>query len=249
VYAPPPRQQRIRAAGLSACAVALVGWALLSGLDVAHVVQAVAPLVSVDLNPPPSPKPPEPPRERPRPVHKSAPKEAPSAHNIRNKATPVVAPIIKPIVQPPPLIAAPKPGTGAATNNGASNRAGPGEGAGGFGNGRGGGGDGGDGDGTPPMHIAGKLRFSDLPKDIAQSHGGASVGISYAVGIDGRVSGCKVTRTSGSAELDALTCRLIEERFRFRPSLDENGKPVRAVIVGETHSWSYDRSADEHDND
>jgi protein TonB len=243
VYAPPPRKERISAGVASFGAMALVGWVLISGLSVSQMAQIVAPLVSVDLAPPPRPKPTEPPRERPKPVQKSAPKEKAAARNLRNEATQVVAPVIPPIKLPPPLIAAPKPGKGSAMNNGASNQVGAGEGAAVFGNGRGGGGDGGDGD-LPPMHTGGKLRPADLPKDLVAEHRDAEVGVRYYVGVDGRVSGCTVTRTSGSQQVDTLTCRLIEERFRFRPSLDGNGHPVRSIIV-ETHSWEYDRRAEE----
>ena len=40
----------------------------------------------------------------------------------------------------------------------------------------------------------------------------------------------------GNPELDAVTCRLIQQRYRFRPSLDPGGRPVRSQVV-EDHSW------------
>ena len=40
--------------------------------------------------------------------------------------------------------------------------------------------------------------------------------------------------------LDALTCRLIRERFRFRPSRSGAGKPVPAWIR-ENHEWVFER--------
>jgi protein TonB len=45
-----------------------------------------------------------------------------------------------------------------------------------------------------------------------------------------------VTRSSGSTDLDNTTCRLILERFRFKPSRDPNGRPVPATIV-QNHTW------------
>jgi protein TonB len=66
------------------------------------------------------------------------------------------------------------------------------------------------------------------------------VGVRYLVWTDGRVRDCEITRSSGSAELDATTCRLIEARFRFRPSRDARGRTVPAVIV-ENHSWMIRR--------
>jgi protein TonB len=42
--------------------------------------------------------------------------------------------------------------------------------------------------------------------------------------------------TSGLPELDQIACRLIEQRFRYKPARDRAGRPVRSTIV-ETHSW------------
>ena len=53
---------------------------------------------------------------------------------------------------------------------------------------------------------------------------------------NGRATDCRVTRSSGNAELDATTCRLIERRFRYHPSRDPDWRPVRAVLVG-NHTW------------
>jgi protein TonB len=52
----------------------------------------------------------------------------------------------------------------------------------------------------------------------------------------GRVGQCRVERSSGYAVLDTLACRLIEQRFRFKPAKDRFGRPVRAWVA-ETHSW------------
>ena len=46
------------------------------------------------------------------------------------------------------------------------------------------------------------------------------------VGVDGRVRDCTVTRTSGSAELDAATCAKVSERARFTPARDTHGDLV-----------------------
>lgn len=46
------------------------------------------------------------------------------------------------------------------------------------------------------------------------------------VGTDGRVGACEVTRSSGSAQLDAAACRNIERRARFEPATDGNSQKV-----------------------
>jgi len=43
---------------------------------------------------------------------------------------------------------------------------------------------------------------------------------------DGRVTGCTVTGSSGSAALDNATCRIMRSRARFSPARDSNGQPT-----------------------
>jgi periplasmic protein TonB len=238
VYLTQPPQQRFPAAIASLGAVGLIGWALLSGLTVSNVVNAVAPLISVEFA---NPRPP-PPREKAKSLHRAAARQAPSPRNRHNKATPIVAPVLPAIVPPPPIIAAPTPGPGEAMNNGASNRSDPRQGAGGDGNGLGGGGNGNGNEGygdEPPEQISGDLRFSDLPPELASS-GGASMEVRYYVNVNGRASGCRVTTSSGNAAMDAAGCQIVEQRFRFRPSRDGDGQPIRSVMIQKL-VWTIDR--------
>lgn len=218
----------------------LTAYALVTGLGAGIVTQGRDALVAVFVAPKqPPPPPPQPKREV---IKAKAPaaKDDPSPKNLKNEATPVFAPKLPPLIVPPPITAAPKPALGDASSSGASNVAGPGQGAGGFGDGRGGGGSGGDGDGgvpaVGPRQIRGKLSFRDLPEGMLAPGSEARVGVRYTVNVDGRVSNCRADEPSGIAALDALACRLIEERFRFRPARNREGRPVRATIV-EAHSW------------
>jgi protein TonB len=49
---------------------------------------------------------------------------------------------------------------------------------------------------------------------------------------DGRVSDCRITRSSGSAELDAATCAKVSERASFTPAHDAKGDPVAGSFSG-----------------
>lgn len=166
--------------------------------------------------------------------------------NLRSRATEVAAPKpIVPILVPPLVIAAEKPADGAEATSGAAEVAGPGTGAGGQGDGFGGGGSGdgdgaGDPDATPPVQTRGRIRDSDYPEDLADAGIGGRVTVLFLVQIDGRVPECDVVGSSGIRRLDVLTCRLIRERFRFRPSRDGKGRPVPA-LVRETHEWVFER--------
>lgn len=55
----------------------------------------------------------------------------------------------------------------------------------------------------------------------------------FIVTIDpnGLVENCRISVSSGSAELDAATCRLVTDRARFEPARNNRGKPT-------TGSWA-----------
>ena len=148
--------------------------------------------------------------------------------------TPVV-----PIIPPPPLVTAPKAASGTQASSGNAAIAGPGTGSGGTGNGTGSGGDGdgdGGGGGTPPRQIGGRISQRDYPRDLFAAGVQGTVGVLYVVAVDGRVTDCQIERSSGNRALDNATCDLIISRFRFRPSLDEHGRPVESQIE-ENHTW------------
>jgi protein TonB len=65
----------------------------------------------------------------------------------------------------------------------------------------------------------------------------ATVKVRYTVGVDGRVSGCTVTGSSGRPDVDSTTCRLIEERFYYRPAKDAEGRAVPQVV---NSVWSWE---------
>lgn len=68
--------------------------------------------------------------------------------------------------------------------------------------------------------------------------------VRFTVGTDGRAGGCTVMRSSGNAELDATTCRLIERRFRFDPARDTQGRLVSDVKGWEQVWWLVREQAD-----
>lgn len=225
--------------------VLLLAFALVFGLRVGTIARDSGALLSVLIEPA---KPPEHKAPKPKPrKHQAAQTKSggakgnPSPRNLRNQATPVFAPKLPALIVPPPVVTATQPALGTAAQTGASDLAGPGQGAGGFGNGNGGGGTGGSGQGdggiaTGPRQIRGKLSFKDLPEGLLAPGSEARVGVRYVVDVDGSVSHCLADEPSGVPQLDALACRLIEQRFRFRPARDRAGHPVRATVV-EAHHW------------
>ncbi len=217
--------------------------------------------VAPDVVIPPAPPPPPPRAPGPREAKRRAdPRDegAAAPPNLTAKASALVAPepIVPPLVVPMP--AAPVSGVGSETRSGAAPVPGPGTGSGGVGNGTGsgrygggagggggGGGDGGGGAVTPPRRVRGTLQDSDYPAGLGEAGITGLVSVLYFVQPDGRATDCAVTRSSGSAVLDRTTCRLIEERFRFTPSRDRAGRPVRSRVA-ENHEWVVEDLPPEH---
>lgn len=160
---------------------------------------------------------------------------------LKAQPSPIVAP--PPVVRlpvPPPVIAAPAPGTGAAASAGASEIDGPGTGAGGegtgTGSGRAGDGTGGGGVVSRARLVGGRMVHKDYPDAAGDAGAEGTVVIRLDVGADGRASGCRVTTSSGNADLDATTCRLAEQRFRYEPARNARGEAV-ADVAGWSQDW------------
>ncbi|ARS27684.1 energy transducer TonB [Sphingomonas sp. KC8] len=211
----------------------LLGYALIAGLNVRMVPVLADTLKMFDVRETPPP----PPTEEP-PAMQRAHQGAAAPPNKKAVAKPIVAP--PPVVRvdvPRPIAAAPVPAAGSAAIAGAAIADGPGSGSGGAGTGTGSGGSGtGAGGGTGAVLIAGRIRDSDYPRDASKARAGGTVIVRFAVGTDGRASGCKVTTSSGHADLDSTTCRLIEQRFRYQPARDGQGRPV-ADVKGWKQTW------------
>lgn len=210
----------------------LLAYALLSGLAMRVSERASDSLELVDIVlplPPPAPPPP--------PDEPSKPKGEPSPPNLKAVPTPVVAPPPR-IPAPSPVAAAKVPSTGVASSAGASSVAGPGTGAGGAGSGLGGGGSGGGGDRA--QRIRGQLNDTDYPIGARIAGIEGMVAVRFTIQPDGRVSGCQILKSSGSAELDGTTCRLIERRFRYRPARDSLGRPI-AEVATTSFTWGLNR--------
>lgn len=243
---PITRDRAISIAGVALIHAAL-GYALLRGLGYAPPIAPLENLTVFDVAPEPPPPPPVIPdvapakNKEPRP---DRPEGAASPPNLRDTPTPVVVP--PPVIRlelPTPIVAAPIAGTGNRPSAGAADVPGPGTGAGGIGTGLGSGasgdgtgGGGGGGSGRRARQIRGAIYDRDDPGERRVGGGSDVVYLRFVVDTDGRVRDCAVTRSSGYPSLDAVTCRLIRQRFRYRPAENGNGEPIRATIQGQ-HEW------------
>lgn len=231
---------RIKSAVGVAAIHGLFGYALIHGLgfQVVRGEDEILKVFDVSREPPPPP----PVEEKPPAVRTDAAEGAASPPNIRSKPSPVAAPPPKVVLKvPPPVVAAPDPAAGSDRSAGAAEVAGPGTGAGGegtgTGSGRAGSGTGGGGIATRPQYLEGRIVNADFPRALERKKGAARTVLAhFTVRADGRVSGCKVVKSSGDGELDAATCRLIEARFRYAPARDRQGQAV-ADVMGWKQVW------------
>lgn len=230
-YARPGPSRRLVALALSAAIHAAALAALLLWHFAPKPVDREEPIAVVALPeeaPPEQPKPPPPPPQ-PKTQHEKAASGAPAPPGPKAEAAPLAVAIP---VAVPSLPASILPATGTAASSGAAS-SGTGTGAGGAGNGTGGGGDGsGNGgrarEGTDPIVIRGTFRQSDYPKELRAT---GPKGVTWAdviVGVNGRVTSCRITKPSGIPLFDARTCQILLERFRYRPARDAQGRPVAA---------------------
>jgi protein TonB len=224
-----PRERAIALAAVALVQLAL-GLALLSGLRVqfSRSGEMVGRLIDVTLQPPPPPVVPATAPPRPKRAEQSAPKAEPKPLGGSPGPQPAHAPpSVTPVIALRPSVA--PSGGGSGTDPALGSGAGGGTGGNGYGASGGGGAD--------LELISGDILPSDYPRRLAKAGIGGTVGMRCTVGVTGRVSRCIVIRPSGVPELDALTPRLIEQRFVYRPATDRQGRPVPDDVEID---WTWD---------
>lgn len=81
------------------------------------------------------------------------------------------------------------------------------------------------------------ITHEDYPMTAVRNGISGEVVVRIAVGADGRVSGCDVVVSSGSAELDSTTCRLARARARLEPAIGADGAPTSADMITTVRWW------------
>ena len=75
--------------------------------------------------------------------------------------------------------------------------------------------------------LAGGLNYyfspDDYPAMALRMEAEGMVGFRVAIGPNGRVTECTVTRSAGNAPLDAAVCRILRSRVRYAPAGDPRG--------------------------
>lgn len=100
---------------------------------------------------------------------------------------------------------------------------------------------------TPPANLSRALQPRGdqggwFPQDsypAAARRAGAEgrVSVSVDVGVNGRVTACRVTSSSGNEDLDTATCRLATRNGRFEPARDAAGEVIPSTTALRNVRW------------
>lgn len=80
-------------------------------------------------------------------------------------------------------------------------------------------------------NLASLVTADDYPAEAARAGEQGTTGFRLTVGPDGLVTDCTIVQSSGSAALDAASCRLMRGRARFDPAKDKAGVPTSDVVT------------------
>lgn len=70
------------------------------------------------------------------------------------------------------------------------------------------------------------ITTDDYPSRAIREGAQGTASFRLEIAPNGTVQGCTITKSSGSDQLDAATCRYVQRRARFDPARDSSGNPV-----------------------
>jgi protein TonB len=178
---------------------AVLGYAFVSGLGIKYVKKAAEQLNVIDVaDEPPPPEEPPPPPPPDKPVPPPPVYIPPPKVAIQAPAAPVipVTPQLPPAPTAPPAPPPPPPPKAEPT---------PGRTK------------------TPPQSWATQ---DDYPARALREERQGTTGFTVSYDAGGKPTGCNVTSSSGSPDLDETTCKVVMRNARFIPGVDSEGNKV-----------------------
>ncbi|MEL6238196.1 MAG: energy transducer TonB [Pseudomonadota bacterium] len=189
--------------------VAGIGLAMIIGLTIDAVKKEIERVTTVNIEeePPPPEEEPEPPPEQPQEVSPPPPVAPPPPINIAPAPPPIAtSPTIPPPAPPALTIPPPAPVAPPAPPPAPPSKA---RGA------------------SPKGQSRWARRIQEnYPSRALREEVEGNVGVRVTIGPNGRVSGCSVTRSSGSSSLDDAACKGMSRYARFNEALDDAGNPT-----------------------
>lgn len=89
------------------------------------------------------------------------------------------------------------------------------------------------------------ISHHDYPEEALRSSEEGRVRFRVDLDASGAVSGCTTVESSGSASLDAVSCRIMTTRARFHPATDASGEPVPSSFTSTIEWWLGESSGGE----
>lgn len=89
----------------------------------------------------------------------------------------------------------------------------------------------------PGSHPKVLFSYEDYPAEAVRNHWQGTVIADLTVSAAGRVTACKIVKSSGHAVLDDATCNIIIQRATFNPARDANGKPIEDHVQTPPIAW------------
>ena len=189
--------------GIAALLIVVLGWALYTGLAAEGFRALVKKVTTVDIKkdePKKEEKPPPPKKDAaPPPIVVPPPMMQINTRPPPVETTPIQQPAPPPNLAPAPVPAAPPappPPRFQPTNP------------------------------VPKSAPGSWATDNDYPTRALREERAGVTGFRVSVGADGRVSGCTITSSSGSPDLDEATCSNVTRRARFTPAKDGEGNPT-----------------------
>lgn len=85
---------------------------------------------------------------------------------------------------------------------------------------------------TPRGNAGNWVTTNDYPSRALREEREGVTGYRLSVSADGRVADCQITSSSGSPDLDDVTCANLQRRARFNPATDGEGQPTTGSYSG-----------------
>lgn len=199
--------RRIVAIGIVALLHAALGYAFVTGLAYSVIKKMPTVLETFDVQ---EAKPPEeePPPPPPEPEAAPPPVAPPPEVVVTTQAPP--PPVVMSVPTPPVISAPPPPPVVQAPSQAVG--------------------------ASPRGRRAEWITTDDYPGSAQRAGEEGTTGIRVEIDAGGRVTGCSVTQSSGSATLDDSTCRLYQRRARFNPAKDAAGNGI-ATVYNDRVRW------------
>ena len=84
---------------------------------------------------------------------------------------------------------------------------------------------------VPARLLSGTITSADYPPGALRRGAEGQTMVRLVITAEGLASECKLQRSSGHKDLDAIVCPIVTGRMRFSPALDGAGKPMSMTAI------------------